>query len=96
MSNRKLQLKLESLANKYSLPSIIIWKQGRFIDQPKYTNMSDEWKNEQQLREQTLIRPHGGNNNALFQVCNSNANGEPFIAAYLDELGELLKEEIGL
>lgn len=33
------------------------WQQGHFIDQPKYQNMSDDWKAERCREEAMLVRP---------------------------------------
>lgn len=84
----KLKQELETLAEKYSLPSITTWQQGYFIDQPKYSSMSEGWKKEQRSRENTIIRPGGGTNNPLFQV--RGAENDAKIAAYLQEVAELL------
>lgn len=81
---------LDDLASEFSLPSITEWQQGKFIDGPQYSHMGEKWKAEQEAREETLIRPGGGTNNALFQVRLSAA--APEIAEYLEELGRILKE----
>lgn len=92
MSNDKdIREKLHELAKKYDLPSITTWKQGHFIDSKQYRHMRQEWKDQQEVTEQTLIRPHGGTNNALFQVGARGFNG-PDITAYLEEVGDLLSQ----
>lgn len=77
--------KIQTLANDFDLPNITTWKQGRFIDMPRYNTMGAEWKKEQEQRELTLIRPYGGTNNALFQVSGTGRATD--IAAYLEEIG---------
>ena len=91
--SKKLQDKLDALADNFNVPSITDWKQGRFIDSQKYSRMGGEWKDEQIAREKTLIRPFGGTHNALFQVTNSEINDNANITAYLEALGDLLSEE---
>lgn len=59
----EFEKKLEALADNFNLPSITEWRQGRFIDSPKYSRMGGDWKDEQQKSESTLIRPYGGTNN---------------------------------
>lgn len=79
---------LQKLADKYGLPSITTWKQGVFIDSPRYSHMDEEWKEEARAHEHCVVRPGGGTNNALFQVLGGPDPAS--IVAYLQELGELL------
>jgi len=88
----ELEEKLEALADNYNIPSITTWKQGHFIDSPKYSHMDEEWKEESQSYEETLIRPYGETHNAIFKVAASPRNAE--IAEYLEALGKLLKEQL--
>lgn len=92
MSNKKLYDKLEALADNYNLPSIVDWKQGHFINSPKYSHMGIDWCKRQEDRELTLIRPHGFTNNAIFQVTGSVDDAK--VAEYLQAIGELLKKEL--
>lgn len=84
----KLRERLEALADNYNLPSITDWRQGKFIDSPKYDKMGLTWKHQQAEREETLIRPHGFTNNAIFQVHGTDRDKD--IAEYLEALGRLL------
>lgn len=86
----KLHEKLEALAREYDLPSITTWRQGEFIDSPRYSHMDEEWKEESRAYERSLIRPHGGTNNALFRVLGTESPAN--IVAYLQALGKLLDE----
>lgn len=86
----KLQEELQQLADSLNIPNIITWKQGEFINSPKYDHMGEQWKFEQEEREQTLIRPGGGTNNALFQV--SGYPDPSVITEYLEAVGKLLAE----
>jgi hypothetical protein len=86
-----LRKKLDELADEFSLPSITEWKQGKFIYQPQYSKMGERWKYDQKEHEESLIRPGGGTNNALFQV-KGNSSPE-VITEYLEALGKLLSEE---
>lgn len=84
-----LKNELEKLAGTYDLPSITVWKQGRFIDSPRYAHDSQEWKDNANRYEKTLIRPYGGTNNALFRVDQSEYPSD--ITEYLQQVGELLE-----
>jgi hypothetical protein len=84
---REIKNMLADLTNKYCLPPITEWKQGKFIDSPKYDRMGEDWKNEQIIREKHLIRPNGGTNNALFSV---DCYFPDKITAYLEDLGDHL------
>lgn len=86
----KLTKDLDALAEKYEVPSITTWEQGYFLDLPQYSSMSESWKKEQKIKENTLIRPGGGTNNGLFQVSGAENNSK--IAAYLQEVSELLRD----
>lgn len=88
MTSKELNDKLEALADNFNIPSITIWKQGKFIDHPKYSHMDEHWVEEQKLRERTLIRPGGMTHNALFQVSSSGEDAN--IAEYLEAVGRLL------
>lgn len=92
MRMSELERKLEAIADNFNLPSITEWRQGKFIDSPEYSRMSDEWKENQQTTESTLIRPYGGTNNALFKVYNSGQDSN--IAEYLEAVGKVLREEL--
>lgn len=46
------------------------WYQGRFIDQRKYDHMGGDWKQEQRIREKTMIRDRR-NKNGVFLVAAS-------------------------
>lgn len=96
LNNQAVSLlaELTKLAVKFGIPSITTWQQGYFIDSPDYALMGEDWKKEQRSRENTLIRPGGGMNNALFQV--TGAENDAKIAAYLQLLGELLTKVTGL
>lgn len=87
-----VQKRLDKLAEEFDLPSITTWKQGEFLDSRQYAHMPDSWKEENRQRERTLIRPHGGTHNALFQVTGSGRDDD--IVAYLVAVGELLADTI--
>jgi len=87
---RKAAVKIQTLANEYDLPSITTWKQGHFIDNPRYNKMGVDWKERQTEREKTLIRPYGGTNNGLFQVSGTDRATD--ITAYLEKVGEVLAQ----
>ena len=38
------------------------WKQGYFVDQKQYSNMSQEWKDKRQIEESYLVRPRPTDN----------------------------------
>lgn len=85
---RELKDDLKRLSDEWGLPDFRTWRRGRFIDQPQYNRMGADWKREQELREVTLIRPHGGTNNALFQISGAEDNAK--IVAYISEVASLL------
>jgi hypothetical protein len=86
----ELASRIDGLADKYGLPSITTWKQGHFLDSPRYSHESDAWKAEQEARERTLIRPGGGTNNGLFQV--SHSEDDALIVKYLENIGSYLAQ----
>lgn len=88
----KLEEKLEALADNYHIPSITEWRQGHFIDQPKYSHWSDEAKTDAEREERTRIRPHGFMNNAIFTISGTDSSRASEIVEYLEEVGRLLKE----
>jgi hypothetical protein len=49
--------------------TIETWRQGAFIDHPKYSNMGEKWKNDMRYQESFLVRPssHG---NAILRAVN--------------------------
>lgn len=85
----KLRSELDELADKHNIPSITTWYQGYFKYQRQYRNQPKSWIDEQDRREKTIIRPHGGTNNALFKITGSQDDAN--IANYLEELGKLLR-----
>lgn len=87
---KKMLDEIDDIAEGLSIPSITTWRQGRFIDSPKYYKMGDKWRHEQEEREKTLIRPYGGTNNALFQVSGYVDN--EVIAEYLEAVGKVLRQ----
>ena len=86
--NSQTKETLQSIAERYGLPSITTWQQGYFMNQDKYKHMGEDWRKEQIHREQTLIRPYGGTNNALFQITGSEYDQK--ITAYLQTIAEYL------
>lgn len=84
----ELDKALKILSQEWGLPDIRTWRQGRFIDHPRYNHMGKDWKREQEFREATLVRPNGGTNNALFQVSGAEDNTK--IVEYLEEIATLL------
>lgn len=90
-TGKNLSTKLNDLADKYEIPSIITWRQGRFIDGPDYKRWPQELKDKAEVAERRRIRPGGGKNNPLFQVAGSANDSN--IAAYLSEVAELLSQE---
>jgi hypothetical protein len=70
------------------------WRQGQFIDQPKYRYMSTEWKQQCRLQESLLVRPWPLGN----AICRAHTPGDALWIAQRLNLAatplELSEEEI--